>query len=170
MNSAGTIAASVSSKMAERGWPLRSICGLPAAYCREAPVTPYFVHSGSQKRPFGAFAIYGALGLIHKEFEAHWARSASRDRHQQEGFGLLLNIANVELLRRSSYIPMEGPYEDHVGAFCSAAVAVLEKLPQSEAELIQAFATNNLGGFPLDSYAGHVWHTKFQAFKRFMRE
>ena len=158
---------SIDSQMTAHGWPLQSLCGLPPAHARSTVVTPYFHCWSVAPRSFGSFAVEGAIGVIHQEFEREWMHDAQHEP-RAPGFAAILHASNFSDLREKLYVPTTSDVGAEVEQLCTAVADILGSLPGNEAQLVAAFRKNELAGFPVDSFAGYAYRQKFAAFKRFV--
>lgn len=161
-----SIQTAIQSSMQDKGWFLKSVCGLPPAFVRDARVTPYFHCSQIRRTAKGNYAIQGVIGIIDTEFEKLWANRSASDA-LTVGFGVILDILNVKELSEKRWIEAEAD-ASVVDPFCSVMAEILEQMPKSEEELINALQEGRLYRFQLDQFAGFSYRKKFYAFKEFV--
>lgn len=163
------IVRAMNATMRAQGWPLLALCELPLCYSKDLAVTPYFLCSEISPRPDGKYAISGSIGVIHQEFEKLWLQNVDR-QPKMSGFGVVLDILNLRELRQGRYVSIGAQLEAQVDDFCAAVVGHLAGMPHDERELISALERNELCGFPLKSFSGYAYRSKFTAFWEFVSQ
>jgi hypothetical protein len=158
----------MSAAMESAGWPLLEMPGLPPAYAKDLPVTPYFWCSDIVRRPYGKYAVEGLIGVIHQEFERTWLPDADSERREpRPGMGVLLG--NFRELRPRMFLP-EDPNPDDVSMFCNAVAQILRDLPSDEMQLVQAMEANKMRSFSFNAFALYAYRDKFAALVEFLRQ
>jgi hypothetical protein len=159
------IARLVTARMAELGWPLISIHGLPAAFARDQVVTAYCSLSDVRQLGKNSYLMEGAIGIVHTEFEAHWNQLADR-QPKAPVFAMSLHTANLSELDDFRYI--RSPSSDGVEGFCTCIASVLELLPTNNSDLLRVYRSGCLLGRPLSEYAGYSQRAKHKLFIAFL--
>jgi len=162
-----SIQTDIQSSMKDKGWLLRSVCGLSPAFVRDSLVTPYFHCSQIRRTARGSYVIEGVIGVIHEDFEKSWNKHSMKDM-RVPGFGVILDIANVRELSEKSWIKPDAD-ASAVESFCSAVTEILERMPCCQDDLVKAFQESKLYKMPVDQFAGFAHREKFYAFKEFVR-
>lgn len=162
------IVQAISLKMESLGWPLRRQPGLPACYARDSRVTPFFSYVNLPRRLSGSYVVEGVVGVIHPAFEDLWMQNPDREP-KEPAFGFGLYTANLRELQEKRYIPCDAPLAAPVSALCNAVCGILERMPASEHQLIDAFERDDLLGFEIQAFSGYSHRQKFQAFANFVR-
>jgi hypothetical protein len=158
----------LTAAMMRRGWTLRSVEGLPKVYSKEMLVTPYYLNELPRLTSDGWYALGGAVGIIHQAFERIWAQKLSEPKRENE-FAMHLLIANLRDLSTLSYIRAEEA-EAGISEFAAAICSFLERLPQSEADLVKAFQSPLFCGRPLEHFAGWSNRQKLKDLKNFVEK
>lgn len=149
------------------GWPLQRVGWLAPVHGKSGEVTPYYCLAEAPMRPYGKFAITGAIGVIHRAFETEWQRVNPKGHRFL--FAMTLHTANLSELNNLSHIaPEPAPLRSGVEAYCRAVASILQEMPQSEEELLAAFAANRVGQHPVSAYAGYAQRAKHTDFVSFV--
>jgi hypothetical protein len=152
--------------MKDRGWLLYSFSALPKVFARDNLVTPFYLVGDIHRTSDGWYALGGAVGVIHKKFEEAWAeRKGIRAKGNELGAALL--IANIKELREAAYVRVDA-FEQGIEEFAASLSKYLSKMPQTESELITAFAAPLFCGKPLEHFAGWSNRQKLSNFREFV--
>ena len=137
-------------------------------FTRHADVTPFFLLSEIAGRQWGGYVIEGGFGILHRPFERYWSTIAKDiDNHDQ--LTTFLHSANFRELIELAYIDPHQPIETQVYLWCESAVAILNALPMTQADLSLAYREKSLlAGHPLDHFLASQQANKRAAFQQFL--
>jgi hypothetical protein len=155
--------------MNAHGWPPQKLPGSPvSAWARDTLVTPYFACFDVAPRPFGSYIVEGLIGVVHRGFEEAWLNDRSREP-KSAGFAFGLHLANFRELNGKCYVPIDAPFTSEVDEFCQIVANILAKFPAGEQQLLDAFGTGELHGFPIRAFAVFSHRKKFDAMRLYMQ-
>jgi len=161
------IVAALDDAMKARGWPAIELHGLPICYARNIAVTPYFRCSSLEPKAQGEYAIDGAFGIIHQEFEVALMKNRFR-QPLEPGFAVILNLLNLPGLCKKRFIASESVLEKDVADFATAAATVLDGMPQTESDLKAAIEKDVLCGLEWNAFSGYSHRSKFRVLQEFL--
>lgn len=161
----GQVRHAFNARMNDEGWQLESICELLEAHTRKSLVTPFF-SSEIRNRGVGVCTITGALGVVHRDFEAEWSKIT---QPATNSFCFALLSLNVPELVRTAYIQKE-TLETDVERFCNALIKFLNQLPCSRSSLALMFHNKDVAGIRLENFMvrGMINADKLCDFRRFV--
>jgi hypothetical protein len=151
------------------GWSLRSLQGLPRAYAHDQLVTPYMVCSHIVHKPYGDYVPECDIGVIHQGFEQLWMRDPARSPKEQ-GFGAIADMVMFPGMIENRYINPNSSIAPQVERFCTLIKQILDRMPDDESKLVDAFKKGEMGGISVNSYVGWHWRPKYGAFRRFVED
>jgi hypothetical protein len=162
------VTAIIESRMTVTGWSCVPFRRSMKLFAHDTDVTPFFLLSNIAGRRWGGYVIEGGIGILHRPFERHWS-SISEDVDGNNGLTAFLHSANFRELVELAYIDPCQPIETQVYPWCEAAVAVLNTLPTTHAELSLAYTERRLlAGRPLDHFLHLQQAGKKSALQQFL--
>jgi hypothetical protein len=148
-----------------RSWCLERVARLPPAFVQPTTVTAFF-QPRVLRRSEALYLIDGYIGVLNREFENHWLQNRPNTPKRNQHC-LVLNIANVDVLRANHWIDAIG-WETSLAKFLQIALAQLEQLPTDEESLRLALERDVLMGLPLEKFVLPGSEEKISGLKAFV--
>lgn len=151
--------------MTRRGWSMSRVRRSCQFFELPIETTPYvFLEPPRKRQEF--FEVLGAIGIVNRPFERHWATSHPTETYT-DTLATSLHLANFPGLHEARLISIEKMERD-VEVLGAELLKILASFPRDEHALRSAFQRGELAGRPIVNFSGYLGREKFRALQEFI--